>query len=259
MLFPPTGSADSIAPAAPPGWLSIGPCDAIRLFARSSEAELENAGQAMRTVEDVPSGVMRLLEAAGRATDLPDFRTGPLTRPGRTDQVRRRLRHCAVVLAVLLMVLGVRFEGAIAALESATVGLRPERDRLYAEVFPSEAASAGAAMRIRSERKKLEGMTDAKFTAENVHIAGLELLSLWSRIVARLPSDLRLNISELSLEQGVVRIAGRTRSHTEAGRLVQSMNAIEQLDAEPPRTKLLRDGTVDFRLSARWRSDDPDS
>lgn len=198
--------------------------------------------------------IVALLDAAADHAE-PDFRTGPLARSGRMHQLCRRARACAAIFAVFLFVVGLRLHIELAEVDEARASLTFEADQLYGKVYPGESAPPGASMRIRSDRKKLEALTNTRQIAEAPDVPGLRVLELWSELARRLPDDLRVHVTELAFDRGGIQLAGGTRSHTDAGRLVQTFNEIPNVHAEPPHTKLSRDGTVDVRVTAKWMHD----
>jgi hypothetical protein len=139
--------------------------------------------------------------------------------------------------------------------ERAAAALRPERDRIYASVFPGATPPPGAALRVQSERIKLSGLTEEGGPALPAQTSGLAALEVLHTVSASIPEQMRLFVQEIVLEPGEVRLSGLTTSHEAAGEFVQAMNKLSDLEVEPPRTKLRPDKTVDFRMTARRKGE----
>ena len=81
--------------------------------------------------------------------------------------------------------------------------------------------------------------------------SGLASLELLHTITANVPPKTKLHVDEVLLDEAGVRVSGQTTSHNAAGEIVQRLNTVAGLAVDPPRTKLRRDKTVDFRLHVR--------
>ncbi len=126
----------------------------------------------------------------------------------------------------------------------------------FRELFPGQSVPAGVALRVASERRRLEGLilSDSP-TASARHDA----LGVLHSIVAALPDDLRLDLRELRFEGRDVTIRGAARDHRQAERLTQTIDALEFLQCAAPRTDRQREGGVQFFAHARFVEDvDPD-
>ncbi len=157
---------------------------------------------------------------------------------------------------------------ALAALLVLTVGLGVQRARLqarvgeverweravFAELFPGQMVPAGVAMRLASERKRLEGLTLSTGARTP---ARTDALAILHQIVANLPGDLRLDLQELRIENGNVTLRGRTRDHRGAEQLAAAVNKSGSLQCASPQTERQSDGGVLFYLHAQRVADDP--
>jgi hypothetical protein len=129
--------------------------------------------------------------------------------------------------------------------------LTARRTQIYQRAFPEKAVPPGAALRLRSECIKLEGLTErATIETPDLKPSSLETFDLLHDVTAAIPADLKLHVNEIQVDDRGIRLAGQTTSHTAAGKLVQELSAIPSLTVEPPRTKLRKDRTVDFRIRA---------
>jgi hypothetical protein len=125
------------------------------------------------------------------------------------------------------------------------------RADVYAGVFPGVPTPAGAAFRLRSECIKLEGLTQqGPIERSDLTPDSLQAFDLLHDVTVAIPAELKLYVTEISLDDGGIRLAGQTTSHAAAGDLVRRLNAVPGIAVHPPRTKLRKDHTVDFRIRA---------
>lgn len=134
--------------------------------------------------------------------------------------------------------------------QSAFAYLQPEIAEAYAAAFAGASPPPGAAIRLRSERIKLQGLTGTDHSSPVLNTAGLIAFELLHAATAAIPPGMKLNLSEVIIEEDELRFAGQTTSHEAAGDWVSALNQAGTLTAEPPRTKLRPDKTVDFRIRA---------
>ena len=196
--------------------------------------------------------LQRVLDAAANHGHEGDLRRDKLSFSGRWASVRRRLTACLGTLLVLLVVIGFKFRIDNTVVARGIDALVPIRNDIYLQAFPGLTPPPEAALRLRSERIKLEGLTDRGDKKTDIQWGnGLRLFELMHDILNQLPDDLKLAISEILLDERTVSFTGRTTSHGQAGQLVHALNQIPAISADPPNTKLRKDHTVDFRINAR--------
>jgi type II secretion system protein L len=159
-------------------------------------------------------------------------------------------RSAVAVFVALLLVAG--------ALGFQHKRLDGERKRLseweagvYAELFPGQSLPAGVALRLASERRRLEGLTLAGQPADAQPGSALELLRA---IIAALPTDVQVDLQEIRIEGSAITLRGRTRDHPQAERLAAALNKLDSLQCASPRTDRLKEGGVQFFVSAQRRS-----
>lgn len=242
-------TAIAILPVSFPHWhvLDLSSGEQVR---RVRDVLAEAGLGVTRTSRD--ESVQRILDAAAKSGHDVDLRRDSLSFSGRWASVRRRLTACLATLLVLLAVLGFKFRIDNSVVAKSIDGLVPIRNGIYVQAFPGQAPPPEAALRLRSERIKLEGLTDRGDTKSDIQSGnGLQLFELMHDILNQIPGDLKIAISEVLLDERTVSFTGRTTSHGQAGRLVSALNQIPAISAEPPNTKLRKDKTVDFRINAR--------
>lgn len=190
--------------------------------------------------------------------NLLNLRNGPLLSTRRYAVLERRLfaTGCALVLLVAIAAGGLRWKNHRIA--AALAELQPQPAKIYKDLFPdSPPPAAGAALRLHSERIKLEGLTSrSPLAAGTILDRATDPLRLLRDLVLTLPENLKLNMRELLIDDGQLVVSGGTTSHAAAGLVVQALNGSGNWECAPPETKLQKDQTVDFRIAARRLSDE---
>lgn len=184
----------------------------------------------------------------------PDLRLGGLACAWREEGLLRAVRSGCCVVAVLAVLFGAGWRLERRAADRATAELRATMSDVYAEVFPGKAPPPGAAAVVASHRRTLEGLTGAR-GADAAWSASADPLTVLGQVVAALPGDVKLNVSELAFDAGAVRLAGRTTSHNAAGEIVRAINTVPGLQSDPPQTRLREDDSVDVRIHIRSGGD----
>jgi len=155
-------------------------------------------------------------------------------------------RTAAVTLAALLLVaaaLGLQRQRLSAQLSEIANWERG----LYRELFPGQPPPPGIALRIASERRRLEGLTLAGPSALQPPFDAVATLRV---VMAALPADVALDLDEVRIEEQAVTLRGRTRDHQQAERLATALNSAAGLACPAPRTDRHREGGVQFFVSA---------
>lgn len=204
-----------------------------------------------------PETVTALLEQGLEGDTGPDLQRDGLASTARWNPLRRQISRCLVALTVLFVALGVHLHLDKRAYTGALRSHRSVRDEIYQSVFPDSEVPPAAALRLRSERIKLEGLTEnVPADTASLGFSSMQVLYLLREVTSRVPDDLRLRLDELLVDPKTVRISGKTSSHSEAGRLVKSLNSVPDFAFGPPQTRLLADRTVEFRIHGSRVVDD---
>ncbi|MCK6464030.1 MAG: hypothetical protein L6Q93_04165 [Phycisphaerae bacterium] len=217
----------------------------LRKMAPTPESgrESDESNAAMKRVADA---VSRLEEG--------DLRVGALASRGRWSHVENRAQ-LALVSAILLLI------GVLAGLHVRSrtlneqrVALEAAQRNVYATVFPVETLPAGAALRLASERKRLEGLTrQGSKTPDSPADAPLDALRAW---VAELPADVRIFLENVRLDGNQIALRGKTVEHRDAEKIVEALSKVEGVEARPPRTTRLTDGGVEFSILGKRLGDE---
>jgi hypothetical protein len=217
---------------------------------------LEEAGASVSSV--LPADTIESLARAASSGDPPlDLRHDKLCYSGRWAALSRTATRCGVALAILLSTLGVTLHVGAEGLEREREALLEMQRQTFQGVHPGQPVPPGVALRLRSECIKLEGLTKGNAGGQaNIRQPGAEPLERLCRTVGEIPPHMKLFVTELLVDETSLRMDGQTTAHNVAGSLVQAFNRLPDLDVDPPRTKLRKDKTVDFRIHARKRTDE---
>lgn len=179
-------------------------------------------------------------ELSAAAIDI-NLARGPLASQGVSEWPRlwERSAVIALVAAVLLIAALLTHRARLAARLQEIAAWEV---RAYREVF-DDAPPAGVALRVASERRRLEAQSPARASAPDA-------LRLLRDVVAALP-PVRLDLQELRIEAGGVTLRGRTRDHADAEKLSQALDRLAGLDCSSPRTDRAKDGGVQFLVVAQ--------
>ncbi|MBZ0325361.1 MAG: hypothetical protein K8F57_04120 [Alphaproteobacteria bacterium] len=229
----------------------------LRTMAPTPESgrESDESGAAMTHIEsDESNAAMKRVADAVSRLEEGDLRVGALASRGRGSQVERRAQ-LALVSAILLLI------GVLAGLHVRSrtlneqrVALEAAQRNVYATVFPVETLPAGAALRLASERKRLEGLTrQGSKTPGSPADAPLDALRAW---VAELPADVRIFLETVRLDENQLALRGKTAEHRDAERIVEALSKVEGVEARPPRTTRLNEGGVEFSILGKRLGDE---
>jgi hypothetical protein len=196
-----------------------------------------------------------ILDCAASAGSFADLRTGDLAFGGRYSRLGRRTQACLAAAGLLIAAIGLQVRLENMRYAAAAAELEPMTAALYREVLGDSKVPTGAALRLRSERIRLEGLTQSGDAHQALPATGLGSLQLLHLFAANAPSGVKLDVNEIVLDENGIQVAGQTTSHDAAGELVRTLNQVAGLQVEPPRTKLGSDRTVDFRLNAKRREE----
>jgi len=195
-----------------------------------------------------------LLLAVVRHTDQPDLRTGVLAAPGRLDAAIRHGRRCAVLLLVLLGTLALDARLQHRRCRQQIDCIRAAQAELFQAVLPDRQTPANPAMRLASERIRLEGLTQGALPQTNIaalmSTRSLAVFDDLRDLIEGLPVDVRIRLMELNIDPQQLSMRGHTADHRDAERIVETINGIPTLTGRPARTSRLKTGGVEFAIRA---------
>ncbi|MDX2197990.1 MAG: hypothetical protein SF069_03345 [Phycisphaerae bacterium] len=220
--------------------------DAIEFNGITSEAKLAEFRRHLSGVAAVHSGsivhpgaCVRFNLGAERLT----VDAAPLHR-----SVQRLLIASLASLVLLAAALGIRSLHR----ERQSALLAEWEVSLFQQIFPNEPNPSAPALRIQAARKQWE--SQANLRRESSPDAVDPLLAL-AEVLNAIPSDLRLHVDELRIDDRSLSLRGSTREHADAERIAKALDAQPTLICPPPRTDRLREGGVRLSLVARFAAE----
>jgi len=197
----------------------------------------------------VLDAVASLALAAAHGKRRIDLRTGALAGSASRLGITRLTHHCLMLLIICLTIAAAGAHLYRRALQAHAAAIDQARHDAYRIVLAAEELPAGAALRLASERIRLEGLTHSGADSETLRLSEGPLETL-RQIVAELPEDVRIMLDEVRLDQQQVTLRGKTASHRNAERIAESMGNVPRLQVRPPRTTRLESGGVEFWIVA---------
>jgi hypothetical protein len=188
----------------------------------------------------------RTLTIASR-TSTHDLRRGALARPGRHATLHKLGQRCLVAVICLFLTVTAGMRLHITQLRQHQTEVNAARLATYQQVFSVERLLPGAALRLASERVRIEGLTQSR-TAEPA-VAGCPLDAL-REVVTHLPQDVRIMLASIQVNEQQLILRGQTTEHREAERIADAVNKTGQFEARSPRTNRLKNGGVEFAIYA---------
>jgi len=202
------------------------------------------------TVEAAAFGGAALL--AGRAAGWVDLRCGDLA-PLNPWRKLSGLANLAALLAVtVLAATSAMFLWRSSRYESISTTCRQQQQDQYASLYPGRRAPVSVVSALRSELKRISGISGA---GGGMPLRTNALDSLRS-IIASLPKAIRLRIVDLRITPTSVFIEGQVRDHTGAELICRSVRRAG-FDMDPPGTEHLSRGGVSFTLTGKPKTSDP--
>ncbi len=220
--------------------------DAIEFNGITSEAELAEFRRHLSGVAAVHSGSIVHSGACVRfnlGAERLTVDAAPLHR-----SVQRLLIASLASLVLLAASLGIRAWHR----ERQSAQLAEWEVSLFRQVFPNEPTPSAPGLRIQAARKHWEAQ--AKSRRESSPDAVDPLLAL-AEVLNAIPSDLRLQVDELRIDDRSLSLRGSTREHADAERIAKALDAQPTLICPPPRTDRLREGGVRLSLVARFAAE----
>lgn len=185
--------------------------------------------------------------------ELPDLCTGSLAPASRWDRTTRLATRCVVLAALMLLVWTGDLYRQKQEFTNATRLVQARQAEVYREALPGRKVPRNAAVRLASERVRLEGLTRSgdgrqqeRQSVQDRH-AALDTLRCFT---AELPADVRLMLLDWRIDSTQLTARGRTADHRDAERIAEAVNRVPGLTARPPKTSRLKKGGVEFSIRA---------
>lgn len=177
-----------------------------------------------------------------------DLAAGTLAGGRSRHTVARLTGQCLAAAIVLALVTAVGMYVKTRQIDGRIVALEEAQGTAYHTVFPAGELPPGAALRLASERIRLEGLT-RKGDASAGLVASGPLVRL-REAVAALPADVRVLLTESRIDEQQFLLRGQTAEHRDAERIAEAVAAVPGIEVRPPRTTRLKSGGVDFTIVA---------
>ena len=145
------------------------------------------------------------------------------------------------------------------AINEAIDAIAHTERQLYTQSFPGRPVPPGIALRIASERIRLEGLTRSANpdSTRNALLPAQTVPEELRHLIAAIPTDVRLFVQDLQLDDHHLTLRGTARSHAEAERIASALRDAHGWVPSPPRSDVRRGGGVGFALHARRGTDEP--
>ncbi len=212
--------------------------------------ELERSAQGRSLLAD--DAVDAIATAVASRPLRLNLRTGALAGRRHVERTLQLVHQCAVLaLALVLLWIG-GMELHRRVLTQNLSAVNTARLATYREVFVGKRLPPGAALRLASERIRLEGLTSSReaSTGGSSTAPRLDPLDGLRNVVEGLPSDVRVMLLGARLDEKQWTLRGQTMNHRDAERIVEAINSIPGVQCRPPRTTRLRMGGVEFSIIA---------
>ncbi|MCC7291864.1 MAG: hypothetical protein IT449_07375 [Phycisphaerales bacterium] len=183
-----------------------------------------------------------------------DLRVGALASRGRWSHVEKRAQLALTSAILLLVAVLAGLHQKAASLSDQAASLEHAQLQVYRQVYPVEALPPGAALRLASERKRLEGLT--RSSEQVPDSPAQEPLDAFRGFVAELPPDVRIFLDQIRLDENQMALRGTTAEHRDAERIAEALSRVPGIESRPPRTTRLSEGGVEFSVLARRQNHD---
>ena len=222
--------------------------------------EVRATGLVIHALACGKEAVQQIARAVVRARRGPNLRVGALASSQRFSGLQRSAGQCTTALIIFCCALACRDHWETARCRAAGEELAPIRAALFARAFPQSRPDAAAALRVQSELVKLRGLTSTlRKEGDQITVTGLSLVERLSRVIAQFPTETKILLTEVAAEGDDLRLSGMSTAHDAAGDIVRALSALTDLEVDPPRSSLRKDGTVEFNIHARERRSPHDS
>ncbi|MCA9243883.1 MAG: hypothetical protein KDA32_08025 [Phycisphaerales bacterium] len=157
----------------------------------------------------------------------------------------RAARDALALACVALLVLAIGLWGRQRQAHDALEQVRAWEASLFTTLFPAEETPRSVSLRLRSERKRLDG---AEAGPEDRTL--LDPLSTLREVVLALPREARIQIDQIQIEPRDVLIRGAARDHAQAETFARKLDGLDMIVCGAPRTERMPDRGVQFFLHA---------
>lgn len=197
-----------------------------------------------------------LLEAAslmadqihtGKADPFLNLRRDALDASDRMRRVRAHLLAAMTAAAVLLLSILVTCWWRAHQYQQAQHGYESTVTALYHDTFGNQPRPTSVKRRFDTRLRELRGLRGEQVDDAS-ELQTTSALWLLSDMLERLPTDRRLCLLDISIEQDRLTLTGQVRNHSDADLIASALRQDGRFEVEPPSTSNLKDGGVSFTL-----------
>jgi len=228
------------------------------VVARNLESEFRQmvasrTGLEFRDLEPLPSEdpyVAAAMEGAlvleGRCEAPLEFRRDRLAAQDRHRSLRSQLRFLQATALLLMAAVGVAFYLQARETDRLREDCVERQAAVFHRLFPKQRAPLAVQTRLESELTRLKDLRGEQPDLPR----SVAVLDVLERLLKSLPTDMRLQLLEMRIDNGHIYIVGHVRAHGDADRFADALRGVG-FDVPPPNTNRLQKEGVEFRISAR--------
>ena len=157
-------------------------------------------------------------------------------------------RRCAVAVTIAGLIMMASFLVHSRQTRSELKAITIWEQEQFKRVFPDQPIPGNIALRMTSERRRLEGLTGSG----NPQALDLfDAMVALAQFVQAIPVTLKLDVDELRMSPRGLLLRGRTLDHRGGEQMAAAFSEIPGAACPAPRTERQSDGTVRFALNAQ--------
>lgn len=183
-----------------------------------------------------------------------ELRRGALAPSDPLRAIGIQLRWVAVAAAACLLALAVGGWWRTTRIEKEIEDLRATQTNMFEEAFPGARVPGALLRRVRSEHSKV-----LSSRGENTDIQIPQSApDLLRRVLAALPTDVRLRITRIEIIDGDVDLMIQVKNPVDAGRIATAISQAG-FEVDPPGTRRVDEQTFESDLKATWVGEPSDN
>ena len=208
-------------------------------------------GSAIPAEDDRGGG--RLAAACARLVDRPsaavDVAIGESAHQARVRRMRAPLIAMFAVASVAILLAAARLLMESRAMERRVVRSNDALQAAWESVNDDPPPASGhIVIRLRGQQQHLSATRGG--AAGDVTFR--DVLETWRSVTASIPKDVKVFLTDITVDQQGMTIKGETTTHGSAERVRAGIRRTGLLEPDPPRSHILAGGGVGFTLSATY-------
>jgi hypothetical protein len=209
------------------------PCnlDPNLLAVLQADRSLALAGEEHRTIEQAVTSAL----GAGTQPAI-ELRRDALAPGNAFRAVRKPLMELAAATILLVFCICGAALWRAAKLERIASDDRDQQAALFRQVFPGHVVPVNIVSRLRSEARRIDQGSGSNAAAQSIQPAPPTLRSILVAI-STMPADVRLEVRDLTVNDGHFSMDGRVRNRNDLNTLVDALANTAHLQLDPPQTE----------------------